>query len=122
MFGGATTVVADVTTEDNDDLFKKLGNIDLVVLTGQFTRDERSGVDLLIVGDINQTQASKYVAELEKKEGKEVRYVIMAAAEFSYRRKLNDRFLVTVLESKKQILTDKNNLLAETTEPEQKEE
>lgn len=122
MFGGTTTAVADTSSEDNDDLFKKLGNIDLVVLTGQFTRDERSGVDLLIVGDINQTQASKYVSELEKKEGKEVRYVIMTAAEFSYRNKLNDRFLVTVLESKKQILTDKNNFLAEPKEPEQKEE
>jgi hypothetical protein len=107
-----------------DEEFKKLGNVDLIIMTGQFTRDERSGADLVIVGDINQTQASKYINELEKKEGKEVRYVVMPVSEFEYRRKLNDRFIISVLESKKQILLDKNNLLGEEkveTAPEEPE-
>ena len=111
IFGAAgATPIKDVKEEDSDPL-KSLGNVELAIMTGQFTRDERSGIDLLIVGDINQTQAGKYIAELEKKEGKEIRYAVMPASEFTYRYKLNDRFLVTVLESKKQILADKNNLL-----------
>lgn len=112
IFGaaGQTVAVKDAKEEEADPL-KNLGNVELAILTGQFTRDERSGVDMLIVGDINQTQAAKYVAAMEEKEGKEIRYAVMTSSEFSYRYKLNDRFLVTVLESKKQILVDKNNLL-----------
>lgn len=95
---------------EEDDL-KSLGNVDLAILTGQFTRDDRSGVDLLLVGDLNQTQVGKYVSKLEKQENREIRYATMSASEFNYRKNLNDRFLVTVLESKKQVLTNKENLL-----------
>jgi hypothetical protein len=119
IFGGKVPVAASDGEDEAaaDDTLKKLGNVELAILTGQFTRDERSGVDFLVVGDINQTQASKYISELEKKEGKEIRYVIMPTSEFSYRYKLNDRFLVTVLESKKQVLVDRNNLLGKLKAP-----
>jgi hypothetical protein len=108
---GATAIASD-EEEAVDDEFKSLGRVDLGILTGQFTRDERSGVDLLLVGDINQTQLNKYVGDLEKREGKEIRFVSMPLSEFKYRKKLNDRFLTQVMESKKQILVDKDNILS----------
>src|SRR5690349_2666883 len=37
-----------------DDRLKALGHLELVIYTGQFTRDESSGIDILIVGDVNQ--------------------------------------------------------------------
>ncbi len=95
---------------------KALGRVDLAVLTGKFTRDERSGADLLIVGDVNTSQVSKFVDELEKKEGTDVRYVVMTAKEFAYRQKINDRFLSNIFDSKKQVLVDKNNVLGATEE------
>ncbi len=95
----------------DQDRTKALGNLDVLLLTGQFTRDERSGVDFLAVGDINQNALQKYVAELEASEGKEVRFVSMPLKEFAYRRQINDRFITNVLESKKQILIDKNSIL-----------
>lgn len=106
------SVVKAEGEENSDDDLKVLGNVELAVLTGQFTRDERSGVDLLLVGDLNQTQVGKYVSNLEKKENKEVRYTTMPTTEFNYRINLNDRFLITVMESKKQILVDKDGLLS----------
>jgi hypothetical protein len=123
IFGG-TTVAVTVGESDEDSVdesFKKLGNVELAVMTGQFTRDERSGVDFLLVGDINQTQAAKYIAELEKREGKEIRYVVMTSSEFKYRTKLNDRFMIGVLESKKQILVDKLGLLDNSSKTDKKE-
>lgn len=95
--------------------FKALGNVDLVVYTGQFTRDDTSGIDILMVGDINQTQLGKFIAELEAQEGKELRYAVMAPNEFRYRRQINDRFLSMVLTSKHQVLVDKHHLV--TPEP-----
>ncbi len=117
IFGNGKSVSdEEVTTTDvdkNSDLhaLKALGRVDLAVYTGQFTRDDRSGVDFLLVGDINQTQLNKFIEELEKKEGKEIRYAVFGLDDFKYRRQVNDRFLTTVMESKKQVLVDKEGLL-----------
>lgn len=117
---GASAAKAD--EDEPDDSFKNLGRVDVAIMTGKFTLDDRSGADLLLVGDINQTQLAKYISELEKKEGKEIRYVVMPTEEFEYRRRLNDRFLTQVLESKKQVLVDKINVLSQKEESESKEE
>lgn len=87
-----------------------LGNIELALYTGQFTRDESSGIDMLIVGDVNQTRLQKYMRELEEKEKKEIRYVLMSASEFNYRQQIKDRFILSVLASKKQVLIDKKHI------------
>jgi hypothetical protein len=93
------------------DKFKALGNLEIVLYTGQFTRDESSGIDMLIVGDVNQNALHKFVTELEAQENKDLRYTVMPVTEFTYRRQINDRFITTVLDSKKQVLIDKNGIL-----------
>jgi hypothetical protein len=113
IFGKGVMPTAEVPTEQatTAQTLKGIGNVELALYTGQFTRDERSGIDLLIVGDVNATQLAKHVADLETQEGKEIRYTVMSPDEFDYRRQVNDRFLSLVLESKKQILLDKNHVL-----------
>lgn len=106
----STTVSA---TQPQD--LKILGNVDLVIYSGQFTRDESSGIDILIVGDINQTQLSKYIEDLEAKESKDLRYTVMTPGEFKYRQQVNDRFLALLLSSKHQVLVDKHNTLGPKT-------
>lgn len=123
IFGSGTMVSAapdapSVKLEEQE--LKHLGKVDLALLTGQITRDDRSGVDALFVGDINPTQVAKYVAELEEKEGLELRYTVMTTDEFAYRQEVNDRFLSLVLESKYQVLLDKNHVV--TPKPKKKAE
>jgi H2-forming N5,N10-methylenetetrahydromethanopterin dehydrogenase-like enzyme len=120
IFGGGTmkrkkSVKAgeDVVSEEPTDDLRALGKVDLALLTGQFTRDETSGIDLLIVGDVNNRALEKYIAEMESKESKEIRYAAMSTENFKYRRQINDRFITKVMVAKKQILTDKENLLEE---------
>lgn len=113
IFGkGAVKAVVgqDVIESDSDDtaMLKKTGNIDIAIFTGQFTRDESSGVDLLVVGDVNQAKLNKFVSELEAKEGKEIRFVVMTPSDFDYREQVKDRFLTSLNSAKKQILIDKN--------------
>jgi hypothetical protein len=134
IFGGADYVTTEVVPKQTAELpaeppaarkaqqvtadpvvaeYQALGNVDLVVYLGQFTRDESSGIDILIVADLNQTRLNKFMAELEAKESKELRYVAMTPSEFKYRRQVKDRFLSTVVSSKKQVLIDKHNVLEE---------
>ena len=105
-----STVAPTSGKKPQDDDLKALGNIDVALYTGQFTRDETSGIDFLLVGNVNQTQVSKYVAELEEKEGKEIRYAVLSPADFDYRQKIKDRFISNVMAAKKQILVDKHNI------------
>jgi hypothetical protein len=45
--------------------------------------------------------------------GNYIRYALMSTDGFGYRRQINDRFITKVIEAKKQILTDSENLLEE---------
>lgn len=121
IFGGASkpkrsgktsvSQAAELPADEATDL-KALGNVEIAALMGQFTRDESSGIDVLIVGNVNQHALTKYVTELEKQEGKELRYTAFSLDDFTYRLQIKDRFMSNVLRSKKQILIDKPGLLA----------
>jgi len=89
------------------------GRVDLALLTGQFTRDELSGVDLLVVGDINQSKLDRFMEELEKAENKELRYTSMPLDTYQYRVQINDRFITNVLGAKKQVIINNQDLLVE---------
>jgi hypothetical protein len=90
---------------------KALGNVEVALYTGQFTRDELSGIDVFFVGDLNQTKLQKFMAELEAKEGKDLRYTVMSLNDFHYRQQIKDRFVSNILLAKKQVLVDKHNSL-----------
>lgn len=87
-----------------------VGHIDLALYTGQFTRDDSAGVDVLVVGDVNKNALQKYIDQLEAQEGKSLRYAVMKLPDFEYRRAIRDRFAVAVENAKKQILVDEHNL------------
>lgn len=122
MFGASTsggkikTAVKSAKTsadaESDDFDLKSLGNVDLALFTGQFTRDESTGIDLLIVGNINQNKLHKFVNEMEAKEGKDIRYTVFSLEDFRYREQINDRFIDVLRGAKKQVLIDKRNLLS----------
>jgi len=119
IFGGGEVVTEEnekeiivPTAPKTDPVVAELmavGNIELALYTGQFTRDESSGIDLLIVGDVNQTKLQKFINALEEKEKKEIRFVVMAGSEFTYRQQVKDRFIGSVMASKQQILIDKRS-------------
>jgi predicted transcriptional regulator with HTH domain len=92
---------------------RNLGRVELALLTGQFTRDDQSGVDILIVGDVNAAKLAKFMTDLEKEENKELRYTSMPLSNYQYRVQINDRFITNILSAKKQIIINNNALLAE---------
>lgn len=123
IFGGGSMKEVTVkenkqAPEDNAKEFKNLGKVDLLVYTGQFTRDESTGVDVLVVGDTNATALQKFMADLEKKESKAIRYAAMKTSDFQYRRQIHDRFITKILEAKKQVVVDTQNLLQTVKEGE----
>jgi hypothetical protein len=90
--------------------FRGLGRVELALLSGQFTRDESAGIDVLIVGDVNSSKADKFIADLEKAENKELRYTVLPLDNYQYRVQINDRFINNVLGAKKQVIINTQEL------------
>ncbi len=90
---------------------RAVGHVELAILTGQFSRDNSAGVDILIVGDVNQTKVDHFIAELEKAEKKELRYTVLSRANYDYRMQVKDRFINNILAAKKQVIIDSQGLL-----------
>jgi hypothetical protein len=105
-------IVTQTTQDPFAEELQKTGNVHLLVYTGQFTRDETTGVDIVIVGDVNNSQVEHLVSELEKTEKKELRYSIFSQSEFEYRKDVNDRFYANLKQAKKIVLVDKDKLLS----------
>lgn len=93
---------------------KGLGAVDLLMYMGSFTQDTMTGIDVLVVGDVNRTQVHNFIADLEDEEGREIRYVVMPTDEFVYRRDVNDRFITMVDSAKKTVIHDPNGLSSKT--------
>lgn len=116
IFGGGVKkmkrpVEGDEVSEETG--LRAVGQIDLAVYTGQFTRDETTGIDFLIVGEVNLNALQKYVDELEKQENKALRYSVMSLKDFQYRQQIRDRFATAIQRAKKQVIVDVHDLLKE---------
>ncbi len=115
IFGGEKVRAANKAGSESDEIdrgdLKSVGHIDLAIYTGQFTRDESAGVDILIVGDVNLNALQKYVDELEASENKSLRYAVMSLDDFKYRQQIRDRFAMSIIKAKKQVLVDEHNLI-----------
>jgi predicted transcriptional regulator len=116
IFGQSSATINkkdNINQEDQPllDSLKMIGNIKLAVLTGQFTRDSSVDIDFLIVGNVNHNALDKFINELEKAENKTIRYSVMSLEEFNYRKTVHDRFVVSVVNSKKQIIIDQDGIL-----------
>jgi hypothetical protein len=96
-------------TDEHIHNIVRAGNVRAIVYTGQFTRDDTVGVDIVIIGDMNIPNLEHAIAELESAEKKELRYAVLTPEDYIYRKQINDRFLANVLVSKKIVHLDRDN-------------
>ena len=116
IFGSKSAVSAAETKEgESNDIvaqLRLLGSVELAFLSGVFTRDELSPVDILIVGDVNRTRLRKFISAMEKEEGRELRYSCMDGDELDYRLDVHDRFIANAVNSKKTVLIDDRGMFS----------
>ena len=88
--------------------FKIVGRVKLFLVSGIFLGEEKSRVDLLIVGEaIKRPKAEKVLELLSAELGREVVYSIMDLEEFEYRMKMYDKFIRDIMEMNNEIVIDK---------------
>jgi len=91
------------------DFVKKLaglGSLAYLALTGVFVGPDPAPTDVFIVGRVNRDRLVSLIKDFEQEIGHEVNYTVMAPQEYKYRRDVTDRFLYSILESKKIVVLD----------------
>lgn len=88
--------------------FKIIGRIKLFIMAGVFIGDEKSRVDILIVGEaIKRPKAEKVLEMLSAELGRDVIYSIMDVEEYEYRYKMYDKFVRDIREMPNETVIDK---------------
>ncbi len=80
----------------------KMGQVDLLLLSGFFVQKE-SSVDLLVVGDLDKAQLQGYLSTLGGAE-REIRFSLMPQKDFLYRLECNDKFVRDLLADKASVI------------------
>lgn len=87
------------------------GKIKLIVLAGEFLRDENGRIDLLIVGDgLSAKRIERALHSIESDIGKELRYAAMDTKEFHYRIGMYDKFMRDIFDYPHEKIVDKIGL------------
>lgn len=104
-------VVGITDANDWSKRLKPLGDVRVVVFAGSLVHGSSADLDVLLVGNINKTQAKKFVKELEEEENKSLNYTVMSYEDFYYRLSIKDKFVTTLTNDKHTVITDTENVL-----------
>jgi len=87
---------------------EKAGRIKAIIVSGVFTGDAESRLDLFVVGDnMKSGSIDRIVKGIESDMGKDIRYAVLSGPDFSYRVNMNDKLVRDVLDFPHKILIDK---------------
>jgi hypothetical protein len=104
-------------TKEEDQILKKIqkaGNVKVLFLSGAFVRGSLQNVDIFIVGDMNKAKLAQVIGDMESAMNRELNYTAFRLEDFDYRRNLNDRFLLDMLDARKIVLRDDLKLFSDT--------
>jgi len=90
---------------------EKAGRIKAIVVSGIFTGQADSRLDLFVIGDnVRTSSMDRIVRGIESDMGKDIRYAVLSAPDFAYRVSMNDKLVRDVLDYPHTILLDKIGL------------
>src|SRR3989338_1211106 len=91
---------------------KNTGRLSVVVASGCFMGDDTRPVDLIVVADnVNEDRLLYAIKSLEPLSGREIRYSVFGAPEFSYRLTIQDRLIRDILDYPHMVLLDRAGVL-----------
>jgi hypothetical protein len=92
-------------------MFKNVGKLKLVLVSGIFIKNKDTRVDILIVGDkIKRGKVDDTIRKLEAEIGSELSYAVFETAEFLYRISMYDKLVRDVLDFPHKVLFQSKEL------------
>lgn len=97
--------------EDLPQRFKQIGKIKLMLASGVFIGDQKSRVDIMLVGDrFKKSTLQQVIKGLEAEIGKELDYVVFDTEEFKYRLDMYDKLVCDIIDLPHEKLIDNGQL------------
>ncbi len=89
----------DINYKEMTRKLSKAGTLKLVIISGIFTQNPESRVDLLVVGDnLKRGVLEQSIKTIEAEIGKEIRYTYFETSDFKYRLGLYDKLIRDILD------------------------
>lgn len=104
-------VAAKGDTNDWPKRLKPLGDVRIMLFSGNLVKGSTSDIDVLIAGDVNKTQAKKFIKELEEEENHSLNFAIMPYQDFYYRLSIRDRFVINITSGKHTVIADTEGII-----------
>lgn len=83
-----------------------MGSVKYLALTGRFVDMPLLPTDLLVIGKVNRERLERLIHDFERELGASVRFTVLTGSEFQYRKQVGDKFIYSILESKKVVVVD----------------
>lgn len=100
-------VVKDAKLKLIKDELNQLDGVKMVAVSGVLLKNASKGVDLVVVGDLkDENEFKEKVKGIEAKLNKALDFVLFKEEDYRYRLKINDRFIMSFLQSKHEVLLD----------------
>lgn len=115
MFSNEQAVASDtkVSVKAWAKKLSALGNVKLAIFAGKLVHGSDSDIDVLIAGDdVSSIKFKNLMKSLERENGVSLTYTSMSYNDFYYRLSVKDRFLGELLDCKKEIVIDEQDLLS----------
>jgi predicted transcriptional regulator len=107
----ANKVSDSTAVEDYSVMLKSIAGIRLAILAGILVEGSTTSVDVLLVGDIAAAKVKSFIKDVEKQEGREINYSVLSYDEFYYRLSVRDKFITEIINSKHNVVIDKDKIL-----------
>ncbi len=105
------TQVSDEQSKDLTKRIRKTGRIKALIVGGVFLQDDKSRVDILVIGDaIKHRVLESAIRATEAELGQNLRYAVFSTNEFIYRRDMRDRLIYDILNAPHKKLLNKLSL------------
>lgn len=102
-------VVKDAKLKLVKDELGVLEGMKLLSVSGTLLKNAPKGVDLVAVGDLKEKDEVKFkeiISTIETKLNKPLNFVLFTEEDYKYRLKINDRFMISFLQGKHEVLLD----------------
>ena len=116
IFGDSTAKTSERNIKSKDvswqDKLMQLPGLRLAVAAGALVRGSASNIDLLLVGDLQQTKVASLLKEIERAESRELNYSILNYDDFYYRLSVRDKFITEITSGACIVLVDTEQVLS----------
>ncbi len=116
IFGDSTAKTSERNIKSKDvswqDKLMQLPGLRLAVAAGALVRGSASNIDLLLVGDLQQTKVASLLKEIERAESRELNYSILTYDDFYYRLSVRDKFITEITSGARIVLVDTEQVLS----------